>query len=356
MAEAGTVGPGPGITADSQVARIFAWRRGFNAMHLIDLGVELGLFGALLDAPNQTSAELARRLKLHAPYVQTWCVSAYAFELLDADEAPDRRWRLAPYVDEVLARPGHPRYLGGYVRLGTRFATDDFRLAVDGFRTGATAPFQGRSDDFARCVAQAIAGVNALLARKLLPAIPDVAERLAAGGRILEVGCGAGLLQLQLAKAFPQARCTGVDIDPTGLTQARDAVRRAGLAGRIEIVEGDVASVVPAASFDVVVMVEVLHEISPAVRPDVVSACARALKPGGWLVIVDETYPSTLAEARQTEFRFPLQTGLEELMWGNVVPTREEQERLLAGAGFTAPVDRSLIGEGFTVLATRRPG
>lgn len=147
---------------------------------------------------------------------------------------------------------------------------------------------------------------------------------------------------------------TGLDIDPTGLAAAREAVRDAGLAGRVGIVEGDVASAVPKQSFDVVIMVEVLHEIAPGIRPGVLRGCAGALRPGGWLVIVDETYPSTLAEARQPEFQFPLQTGLEELMWGNVVPTREEQEALLRGAGFAGRIDRSLLGAGFTLLATQK--
>ncbi len=35
------------ITADSQVARIFEWRRGFNTIHLIDVGIRTGLFKAL---------------------------------------------------------------------------------------------------------------------------------------------------------------------------------------------------------------------------------------------------------------------------------------------------------------------
>lgn len=339
-------------TADSQVAKIFAWRRGFNAMHLIDLGLRLGLFKALAESPDATAQSLAERLGLHAPYVNVWCTTAYGFELLDADDA--RRFRLAPFVDEILAKPAHPRYLGGYVQLGTRFATDDYRLAPDAFRTGAIAPFQGRSDAFAQVVAQAIAGVNVMVARKILPGLPGVADSLNAGGALLEVGCGTGNLQLQIAKAFPAARCTGVDIDPTGLAAAREAVRRAGLADRVSIVEGDVGSAVPKGAFDVVVMVEVLHEIAPHVRPAVVRGCADALGAGGWLVIVDETYPSTLAEARQPEFLFPLQTGLEELMWGNVVPTRDEQERLLRDAGFAGPIDRSLLGAGFTLLSTQK--
>jgi hypothetical protein len=101
-------------------------------------------------------------------------------------------------------------------------------------------------------------------------------------------------------------------------------------------------------------MIEVLHEITPAIRPLVVNAAAATLKPGGWLLIVDETYPSTLAQTREPEFRFPLQTGIEELTWGNVIPDRAEQESLLRGAGFTGEIQRSLIGEGFTVLAAQR--
>jgi len=340
------------ITPDSQVARVFAWRRGFNAMHLIDLGIQLGLFKAFADRPSATAQEVADRLGLHARYVEVWCRTAYSFELLERGE--DRGFRLAPHINEILASPGHPRYLGGYVQLGTKFATEDYRLAVESFRTGSTAPFQGRSHEFAQLVGQGIAGVNAMVARKILPGLAGVADALNAGGALLEVGCGIGNLQLQIAKAFPKAHCTGVDIDPTGLAAARDAVQRSGVADRVKIVEGDVSTAVAEGAFDVVVMVEVLHEISPPIRPAVMHACARALRRRGWLVIVDETYPSTLAEARQPEFLFPVQTGLEELMWGNVIPTREEQERLLRDAGFGGAIDRSLIGEGFTLLTTQK--
>jgi SAM-dependent methyltransferase len=344
-------------SADEQVARIFTWRRGFNAMHLIDLGTRLGLFKSLAENPGQSAAELAGTLGLHVPYVQTWCTTAYSFELLDADgEAPGSRFRLAPHIDAILGNEGHPRYLGGYVRLGAEFATDDFRLAQRAFFTGEVSPYQGRSDNFTTAVTQAIAGVNVMVARKILPGVAGVADTLNAGGSLLEVGCGTGFLQLQLAKAFPQAHCTGVDIDPTSLTAARRAVEEAGFQARVQILEGDVGTVIALESFDVVVMVEVLHEIGPEIRGEVVKSCARALKPGGWLVIVDETYPSDLAQSRQPDYRFPVQTGFEELMWGNVVPTREEQERLLADAGFGAAPHRSIFGEGFTLLVARKDG
>lgn len=257
-------------------------------------------------------------------------------------------------MNEILANPEHPRYLGGYVRLGTAYATEDYRRAPEAFRTGSTVPFQGRSEDFARTVAEAIAGMNRVVARRILPSLSGVVEQLNRGGALLEVGCGTGNLLLQLAQAFPHSRCTGVDIDPTGLTAAREAVHQAGLTERVQLLEGAVSQAVLPEAYDVVVMVEVLHEISPPLRPGVIQGCARALRAGGWLVIVDETYPATLVEARRSEFLFPVQTGFEELLWGNVVPTNAEQEQLLHAAGFTGAINRALMGEGFTLLTTQK--
>jgi SAM-dependent methyltransferase len=345
MAEVGSQ-----ITADSQVARIFEWRRGFNTIHLIDLGTHLGLFGALAQSPGLSGAELAARLGLHAPYVEVWCKTAYGLEILDADESG--RYRLAPHFDSILASPTHPRYLGGYVRLGTEVAADDFRRCRDAFKSGNAKPFQGRGDHFNQAIAESTQGLQVVTAKKILPGLADLAERLAAGGAILEIGCGTGNFLLQAAKSFPGAKLAGVDIDDESLAKARDKVQQAGLAGRISVHREKVDDA--AGAFDAVVMIEVLHEIAPGIRPAVVGAAARTLKPGGWMVIIDETYPTTLDEARRPEFRFPLQTGFEELIWGNVIPTREEQEKLLRDAGLKGAINRELIGEGFTVLTIRR--
>ncbi|MFN0039514.1 MAG: class I SAM-dependent methyltransferase [Burkholderiales bacterium] len=338
------------ITADMQVARIFEWRRGFNTIYLIDLGVHLGLFKALAETPGLTGTELADRLGLHPPYVEVWCRTAYGMEILDANA--EGEYRLAAHYQAILATPSHPRYLGGYVRLGTEIAAEDFRRCREAFKSGQVKPFQGRGDHFNQAIAESTQGLQVATAKKILPALGGLAEKLAAGGAILEIGCGTGNFLMQAAKAFPNARLAGVDIDDESLALAREKIGKAGLAGRIEVHKEKVDAA--AASFDACVMIEVLHEISPTIRPAVVAAAARTLRPGGWMVIVDETYPATLAEARQPAFRFPLQTGFEELIWGNVIPTREEQEKLLRDAGLRGTLQRELIGEGFTVLTVQR--
>jgi SAM-dependent methyltransferase len=262
------------------------------------------------------------------------------------------KYRLAPHFDSILASPAHPRYLGGYVRLGTEVAADDFRRCRDAFKSGKAKPFQGRGDHFNQAIAESTQGLQIVTAKKILPGLKDLAERLAAGGAMLEIGCGTGNFLLQAAKAFPGARLAGVDIDDESLALARDRVAQAGLAGRVSVHKEKVDDA--AGAFDAVVMIEVLHEIAPDIRPAVVGAAVRTLKAGGWMVIIDETYPTTLEEARRPEFRFPLQTGFEELIWGNVIPTREEQETLLRGAGLKGAINRELIGEGFTVITVRR--
>ena len=345
----------PTINADTQTEKIFAWRRGFNAMHLIDVGIEVGLFKALAAAPiGLTSAALAQQLNLNAHFVDVWCTTAYSFELLDANEA-SREFKLAPFIDKILATPGHPRYLGGYVKLGTEFAAEDFRRCVESFKTGKTIPFQGRGEKFATTIAEGTMGLQVLSARKILPELPGLGEKLARSGAVLEVGCGAGNHLVQLANAFPNARIVGVDIDTDSLKVARAKLSKAGVDNRVALFEGDISLATKAGNFDAVVMIEVLHEIAPTIRAPIIDACAKVLARGGYLVIIDETYPSTLEEMRQKEFLFPIQTGFEELMWGNVIPTRQEQENLLRQAGFSGTINRSIIGEGFTLLTTQKP-
>ena len=342
------------ITADSQVSRIFEWRRGFNTIYLIDLGVQLGLFRALADAPGSTPVQLAGKLGLHAPYVERWCKTAYGMELLDAEA--EAHYSLAPFMDVILAAPSHPRYLGGYVQLGTEVAADDFMRCVDAFKTGKVVPFQGRGDAFNQAIAGSTWGLQVVTAKKILPGLAG--SRRAPRARADSCSRSAAaraICCVQLAKAFPAARVVGVDIDAESLATARKrgAGRRCGRPRRHPTGYRCVWRAAGSA-FDAAVMVEVLHEIAPSIRPGVVAESAQALKPGGWMVIVDETYPATLAEMRKPEFKFPLHTGFEEMLWGNVIPTREEQERLLRSAGLTGEIQRSLIGEGFTVLATRK--
>ena len=58
--------------------------------------------------------------------------------------------------------------------------------------------------------------------------------------RILDIGCGTGLIALMMAQRFPEAQVWGIDIDPEAVAQARENVEASPFADRIQVVEGDV--------------------------------------------------------------------------------------------------------------------
>jgi len=113
--------------------------------------------------------------------------------------------------------------------------------------------------------------------------------------RVLDVGCGRGLLLVGAARHLTDGRATGVDRWVPGAVSGNRpeaALRNAeleGAADRVEVRDGDARGLPFAdASFDVVVSNFVVHEMdSGAERERMLREMARVLKPGGRVALVD---------------------------------------------------------------------
>jgi ubiquinone biosynthesis O-methyltransferase len=100
------------------------------------------------------------------------------------------------------------------------------------------------------------------------------------GKRVLDVGCGDGVLSVRLAQQG--ARVMGLDIDPRMLDAARDRAKSAHAA--VTYIEGNIGSLPFAeGTFDIVVAVTVLCFVPYA--DGAVSEMTRVLRPGGRRVI-----------------------------------------------------------------------
>jgi arsenite methyltransferase len=113
--------------------------------------------------------------------------------------------------------------------------------------------------------------------------------------RVLDVGCGRGLLLIGAARRLPHGRAVGIDLwsQADQSQNSREATllntQVEEVSQRVEIHEGDMRTLpFPDASFDVVVASLAIHNIeSQEGRHQAIQEILRVLKPGGRVALMD---------------------------------------------------------------------
>lgn len=95
--------------------------------------------------------------------------------------------------------------------------------------------------------------------------------------KILDVGCGGGILSEALAKSGAQV--TGIDLSEPSIEAAKQHAQSQGLSIDYRVVSAEEIGHEQAGSYDVVTCMEMLEHVPEPEK--VIAACAQALKPGG---------------------------------------------------------------------------
>jgi 2-polyprenyl-6-hydroxyphenyl methylase/3-demethylubiquinone-9 3-methyltransferase len=114
-----------------------------------------------------------------------------------------------------------------------------------------------------------------------LGALAEAVHQRVAAESILEIGCGEGALADEILRRYPRARLVGIDPSPRAGRLFQGDRRRTSFH---RASAGELARRSPGA-FELVLICDVLHHVPWAEHPALLADAARALRPGGTLVV-----------------------------------------------------------------------
>jgi 2-polyprenyl-3-methyl-5-hydroxy-6-metoxy-1,4-benzoquinol methylase len=248
---------------------------------MVVIGEKLGLYKALAEGP-VSAAQLAAKTKTDQRYVREWLASQAAGGYVNYDEETGK-FSLSEEQAFALATEDSPAYLPGAFELALGSLAAVPRI-TESFRTGAGMGWHEHVDGvFHGCEKFFRPGYAANLVTSWIPALSDVEEKLLAGARVADVGCGKGASTVLLAKAFPNSRFFGFDYHDKSIEAARESAKRHGVADRVTF-EVSTAKDFPGKDYDFVAVFDCLHDMG-----DPMGAAAHVLqslaKDGTWMIV-----------------------------------------------------------------------
>lgn len=183
------------------------------------IGDKLGLYRALAEAGPFTPQELADYTGTAERYVREWLPGQAAGGYLTYD-GETGKYSMTAEQAYAFADPDGPAVPGAF-QLALAGLADTPKI-LTAFRTGGGMAWGDHHPDvFTGCERFYRPGYVANLVSSWIPAVPGLADRLAAGIPVADVGCGLGTSTRLMADAFPVSTYTGFDPHEGSIVLAR---------------------------------------------------------------------------------------------------------------------------------------
>src|SRR3954454_14924239 len=247
---------------------------------LVVLGDKLGLYKAMADSEPVTPAELAARTGCHERYLREWLCQQAASGYVEYESGA---FRLPPEQALALAHDDSPVFIPGAFQLLAAIVKDEPHI-TERFRTGDGMGWHEHDHDLFEGTERFFRpGYLANLVDAWLPSLDGVLEKLRAGARVADIGCGHGASTILMAQAFPASTFAASDYHEGSIDAARRAAERAGVADRVTF-EVASAKEFGGGPYDLVCVFDALHDMGDpvgAARP----VLSQLGDDGTWMVV-----------------------------------------------------------------------
>lgn len=248
----------------------------------VAVGHRLGLYRALAEGGPQTPAEVAARTGSHPRLVQEWLNAQAASGYCQVDAVEGRYW-LSPEQAACLADETGPAFVVGNMAIVNAIHKDEEALRA-AFTGSGGLEWHAHHADLFPAMAQTSETDYAPLVPEWIPVLDGVEEKLRAGGRVADVGCGFGGSLIDMARAYPASTFAGFDYHEGSIAAARKAAAEARVSDRVTF-EVCLADRFPGQGYDLICTFDAIHDMGDPVG--VARRIRGALGEGGVWLIVD---------------------------------------------------------------------
>lgn len=245
------------------------------------LGDELGLYRAMADSQFITPEQLADKTGCNARLLREWLSAQAASGYMEHHTG---QFRLPEEQAMALAIEDSPVYAAGGASVIAALYHDKDKL-VAAMRGDGALPW----GDHHPCMFSGTErffrpGYRANLVSQWLPTLTGVVDKLTAGAKVADVGCGHGASTVIMAQAFPASRFIGYDYHAPSITVASQRASEAGVSERAQFVKAS-AKDFPEHDYDLICYFDCLHDMGDPVGA--ARHAYKALKADGSVLLVE---------------------------------------------------------------------
>ena len=255
---------------------------GAQAFRAVCVGVKLGVFEALSGGPS-TAAEAARQIQASE---RGTALLLDALEALGYVKKQDGRYVNTPMTVKWLLRHS-PTSLAGGIPFFDSMVFDRWGHLDESIRRGKPAvcgsEWLDQHPGGYRIYEQGMIAVARMAADEVVARVklPPTARRL------LDVGGGHGLYSVRFCRRYLNLSATVFDL-PLGVEVAQETIAAEGMGGRVTAQAGDVWLDDLGASYDVVLLFNLVHAYLPDKNTELLRKVSGALNRGGLIVIMEQ--------------------------------------------------------------------